>query len=79
MTGGRKRGKSRMTNKQKIRQTVNDYIDSLPWPKKDREGQRLYHGMRKLIGKPMREATENDEASILSWLERQGIGKAEVK
>jgi uncharacterized protein YggL (DUF469 family) len=62
-----------MTNKQKIRRTVNSYLDSLEWPKREWEGQRIYHGMRKLIGKRMREATENDEVSILSWLEFQGI------
>jgi hypothetical protein len=52
-------------------------LDSLPFPKKEWEGQRIYHGMRKLIGKRMREATENDEKLILSWLEGLGIGKPE--
>jgi hypothetical protein len=66
-----------MTLKQKIRQTVDNYIGSLSWPKRDREGLRIYHGMRKLIGKRMRDATENDELLILSWLEHQGIGRSE--
>lgn len=67
-----------MTNKQKIRQSVNIYLDSLPFPKKEREFLRIYHGMRKLIGKRMREATEDDEELILYWLECQGIGRPEV-
>jgi hypothetical protein len=62
-----------MTNKQKIRQAVNNYLGSLSFPKKEWEGQRIYHGMRKLIGKRMREATEDDETLILYWLMCQGI------
>jgi hypothetical protein len=62
-----------MTNKQKIRRTVNSYLGSLSFSKREWEGPRIYHGMRKLIGKRMREATEDDEKLILSWLERQGI------